>query len=109
MLVVDGGGNLRSAIFGKTAAESAKRNGWRGVIIQGAIRDAKAIGQVGIGCRALGTYPTRGRATSGSKGSTLTIAGMQFAPQMWVYADEVRGVSGKVHLDQDPHFHCRMV
>lgn len=80
---------MHSAIFGKTAATTAKQNGWKGVIVHGVIREAKSVGMTMVGCKALGTYPTLGRATSGSKGSTLSIAGMQFSPGMWVYADQV--------------------
>jgi len=88
VLVVDGGGNMHSAIFGKTAATTAKQNGWKGVIIHGVIRDAKVVKQTQIGCKAMGSNPTRGRATTGSKGSAINIAGMQFTPGMWVYVDE---------------------
>jgi regulator of ribonuclease activity A len=90
VLVVDGGGNLNSAIFGKTAATSAKQNGWRGVIVNGAIREAKHVAETSIGCKALGANPNRGKATTGSKGTALTIGGMQIASGMWIYADKVR-------------------
>ena len=91
VLVVDGGGNVNIAIFGKTAAASAKQNGWNGVIIHGSIRDAKQVGQTAIGCKALGTNPNRGGATSGSKGSPLVIFDMPISTGMWVYADKVSG------------------
>ena len=91
VLVVDGGGNINVAIFTKVAAASARQNGWKGVIIHGAIRDAKQVGETPIGCKAMGTNPNRGRATSGSKGSALNISGMPIATGMWIYADKVSG------------------
>lgn len=89
VLVVDGGGNLNVAIFNKNAATSARQNGWKGVIIHGAIRDAKEVGGAAIGCKAMGTNPNKGRATTGSKGSALNIAGMPITTGTWVYADKV--------------------
>ena len=91
VLVVDGGGLMNVAIFTKVAAASARQNGWKGVIIHGAIRDAKQVGETPIGCKAMGTNPNRGRATSGSKGSALNISGMPITTGMWIYADKVGG------------------
>ena len=96
VLVVDGGGNMHSAVFGKTAATYAKNNGWKGVIIQGVLREARDVQNIQIGVKALGAYPVRGKATSGSKGSALTIAGMQISPGMYVFADKVRRNQGMV-------------
>src|SRR5258708_1414039 len=39
VLVVDGGGSLRTALVGDMIAGAALRNGWAGVIIWGAVRD----------------------------------------------------------------------
>jgi regulator of ribonuclease activity A len=89
VLVVDGGGSMNVAIFSKVAAASARQNGWKGVVIHGAIRDAKQVGETPIGCKAMGTNPNRGRATSGSKGSALNIFGMPITTGMWIYADKV--------------------
>jgi regulator of ribonuclease activity A len=89
VLVVDGGANLSVGIYGKVAAMAAKQNGWKGVIIHGAIRETKAVGETAVGCKAMGTNPNRGRATTGSKGSALNIAGMQITSGMWIYADKV--------------------
>ncbi|KAI2492192.1 hypothetical protein MHU86_22349 [Fragilaria crotonensis] len=88
VLVVDGGGSMNVAIFSKVAAASARQNGWKGVVIHGAIRDAKQVGETPIGCKAMGTNPNRGRATSGSKGSALNIFGMPINTGMWIYADK---------------------
>jgi regulator of ribonuclease activity A len=89
VLVVDGGGNVNSAIFTKVAAASAKQNGWKGVVIHGAIRDSKQIASTAIGCKAMGTNPNRGRGTTGSKGLSLNIAGLPVTTGMWIYCDKV--------------------
>lgn len=43
VLVVDGGGSLRRALFGDNIAALAVQNGWAGVIIYGAIRDSEQV------------------------------------------------------------------
>lgn len=90
VLVIDGGGNVHSAILTKKALENAKASGWKGVIVHGAVQNAHDLQSIGVGVKALGTYPSKGKATSGSKGNILNIAGMQFGPNMWVYCDKVR-------------------
>jgi len=88
VLIVDGGANLNVGVYGKVAAQAAKQNGWKGVVIHGAIRETKTILETAIGCKAMGTNPNRGRATTGSKGVALNIAGMQITSGMWIYADK---------------------
>src|SRR6266849_6220516 len=57
VLVVDGGGSLRSALLGDVMAGLASKNGWEGVVIHGAVRDLSAIDEVDIGVKALGSNP----------------------------------------------------
>ena len=44
VLVVDGGGSLRSALVGGNLAALALRNGWTGIVVHGCVRD---IGELG--------------------------------------------------------------
>mmetsp|Transcript_7649 Transcript_7649/g.10899 ORF Transcript_7649/g.10899 Transcript_7649/m.10899 type:complete len:501 (+) Transcript_7649:213-1715(+) len=88
VLVVDGGGNLRSAILDGIGASTAQRNGWAGIIVNGAIRNADTIATTPIGVKALGTNPIKGTATQGNKGSTVTIGGLQLSSGMWLHADK---------------------
>src|SRR5437879_1312180 len=53
VLVVDGGGSLRTALLGDMIAASAQKNGWAGVILFGAVRDTVALGQIDLGIKAL--------------------------------------------------------
>src|SRR3569833_3272687 len=43
VLVVDGGASLSSALVGELMAGMAQKNGWAGLVIWGAIRDAVAL------------------------------------------------------------------
>ena len=88
VLVVDAGGDLRSAIFDANMAQTAHRNGWSGVVVNGAIRNASQIASIPIGVKAVGTNPVRGQASSGQQGAALTIGGLQIHPGFWIYADK---------------------
>jgi regulator of ribonuclease activity A len=43
VLVVDGGGSLRSALLGGNLARLALERGWSGVVVHGAVRDAEEL------------------------------------------------------------------
>mmetsp|Transcript_25798 Transcript_25798/g.53886 ORF Transcript_25798/g.53886 Transcript_25798/m.53886 type:complete len:400 (+) Transcript_25798:287-1486(+) len=90
VLVIDAGG-LRSgmgAVFDGDMANAAVRNGWKGVIVNGAIRNAAQLSRMTtFGVKALGTSPKKGNAAMGQKGVAVTIGNSQLQPGWWVYAD----------------------
>lgn len=89
VLVIDGGGSLARALFGDVMAEVASRNGWAGLVINGAIRDGVEIDQMDIGVKALGTVPRRGERTGeGAVDVPVTFGGITFTPGQRVVADE---------------------
>lgn len=57
MLVVDGGSSLRSALMGDMIARAAERNGWAGVVINGAVRDVAELATLSLGIKALAPTP----------------------------------------------------
>ena len=89
VLVVDGGGSLRCALLGGRLAHLAHTNGWCGVLVNGAVRDAAELNQVPVGVRALATVPRRSEKNgTGARGGTVVFAGATFRPQMYLYADD---------------------
>src|SRR3954465_2139727 len=54
VLVVDGGGSLRCSLLGGNLAVAAAQNGWRGVVINGCVRevDELAAQLIGVGAPA---------------------------------------------------------
>ena len=89
VLVVDGGGSLRCALLGGRLAYLAVTNGWSGLVINGAVRDAAELNQVPIGIRALNTVPRRSEKNgAGERGGTLLFAGATFGRHMHLYADD---------------------
>lgn len=88
VLVVDGGGSLRCALLGDRLGELAVKNGWAGLVIYGAIRDAAEIAKLPLGVKALNTYPLKSRKRGlGDKNLPVRFGEVTFTPDEWLYAD----------------------
>jgi regulator of ribonuclease activity A len=89
VLVVDGGGSLRTALVGDVIAGLAVSNGWAGLILWGAVRDSAALATLPLGIKALGTNPWTSRKDgAGQLDAPLSFGDVTFAPGKWVYSDE---------------------
>ena len=89
VLVVDGAASTRVALMGDMLAEFAFKNGWAGVVINGCIRDSRAISEIDVGVKAIGTQPVKSRKDfDGDKGVSVSFAGVEFVPGHWIYCDE---------------------
>jgi regulator of ribonuclease activity A len=74
--------------MGDRLAGIGVRNGWRGVVINGAIRDSVGIDALEIGVRALGTTARRGWISGpSSQGKPVSFGGLTAASGDWIYAD----------------------
>ena len=88
VLVVDGGGSLRSALVGGNLAGLAADNGWAGIVVFGAVRDLDEIEGCEVGVRALSLHPQRSaRKGAGDSNVKVMIAGVAVEPGYWIYAD----------------------
>ncbi len=88
VLVIDGGGSLRCALFGGNLAALAAENGWAGVVVHGCIRDTGELAAAAIGVKALAAHPKRSARTgAGEADIAVTFAGVTFTPGEWLYAD----------------------
>ena len=89
VLVVDGGGSLRRALVGGNLAAAGTRNGWAGIVVDGAVRDVAELSACDIGIRALALIPMptvkRGQ---GLADVPVEIQGVIVRPGEWLYADE---------------------
>lgn len=89
VLVIDGGGSLECALVGDILAGLGAENGWKGIVVNGCIRDAAAIAALKIGIRALNTHPLKsGKRGTGQENLPVTFAGVTFRPGDYLYADE---------------------
>ena len=88
VLVIDGRASMRCALLGDLLAAKAVKNGWQGVIVNGCIRDSAAIGKMDLGVKAIATHPRKTiKSGAGKRDVTVNIAGEDFIPGAYVYAD----------------------
>ena len=89
VLVVDGAGSLDSALMGDMIAAAAVKNGWAGVVINGAIRDRVALAQTELGIKALGSNPRKSAKDSvGAVDVVVDFGGVVFRPGATLWSDE---------------------
>jgi len=88
VLVVDGGGSVRSALVGGNLAALAARNGWRGLVVHGAVRDAGELGAASVGIKALALSPRKSaKSGAGERGVPVSFAGVTYTPGHYLWAD----------------------
>ncbi|HET7427569.1 MAG TPA: ribonuclease E activity regulator RraA [Gemmatimonadales bacterium] len=88
VLVVDGGGSLRTALVGGNLAALAHKNGWAGMLVHGCIRDAAELAATQVGIKALAAVPRRSaKDGAGARDVEVRFAGVTFVPGHWLYAD----------------------
>ena len=97
VLVVDGGGSLRRALLGDQLAELAVANGWQGVLVNGCVRDVRALATLDLGVQALASHPCKTEKRGiGEVDVVVEFAGVVFTPGAWLYAD-ANGVIVSAH------------
>ena len=89
VLLIDGDGSLHTALVGDVIAELARSNGWAGLIVNGAVRDAAALRGIDIGIKALGTNPRKSTKTgAGERDVEITLGGVTFVPGQVAHSDD---------------------
>lgn len=89
VLVVDGGGSLESALVGDLIGAAAVANGWAGVVVNGAVRDVVALGELPLGLFALGSNPRKSAKDGvGDRDVPVAFGGVEFVPGATLWADE---------------------
>ncbi len=89
VLVIDGAASLRCALVGDLMAGAAQKNGWSGLVIWGAIRDAVALAGLDVGIKALGSNPWKSSKNgTGQVDVPVSFGGVEFRPGSWLYSDE---------------------
>lgn len=89
VLVIDGDGSLHTALVGDVIADLGRSNGWSGLIINGAVRDASTLRTLDIGIKALGTNPRKSTKTgTGERDVPVEFGGVTFTPGDVAYSDD---------------------
>jgi regulator of ribonuclease activity A len=89
VLVIDGEASLHTALVGDVIAELARSNGWAGLVVHGAVRDAAALRELDLGIKALGTNPRKsGKTGAGERDVAVSFGGVTFVPGDIAYCDD---------------------
>jgi len=89
VLVIDGDGSVHTALVGDVIAELGRSNGWSGLIVNGAVRDAATLRTLDIGVKALGTNPRKSTKTGeGVRDAAVEFGGVVFVPGHIAYSDD---------------------
>lgn len=89
VLVIDGQGELNTALWGATTTLCARRNGLAGVVIDGAIRDVALVRRDRFPVFARAVVPNAGGAEySGEINVAVQCGGVVVNPGDWVVGDE---------------------
>lgn len=89
VLVIDGDGSVHTALVGDVIAELARSNGWAGLIVNGAVRDAATLRTLDIGIKALGTNPRKSTKTGdGQRDTPVEFGGVTFTPGETLHSDD---------------------
>ena len=87
--MIDGDGSLHCALVGDLIAGLCADNGWAGLIVHGAVRDAAALRGIDLGIKALGTNPRKSSKTgAGERDVTVSFGGVEFVPGDIAYSDD---------------------
>lgn len=99
VLVVDGGGSLRTAMVGGKLGDLAARNGWAGVVVDGCVRDVTELAAADVGIRALASCPMPpAKRGEGRRDVPVRVQGVPVRPGEWLLAD----ADGVIVLDRAP-------
>jgi 3-hexulose-6-phosphate synthase/6-phospho-3-hexuloisomerase len=89
VLVIDGHGDLNTALWGELTTYSAQGKGLAGVVIDGALRDARAVARCEFPVFARAVVPNAGGAEYlGEINGTVSCAGQVVRPGDWIVGDE---------------------
>lgn len=100
VLVADARGSLRCATIGDRLAEIAQRNGWAGIVVEGAVRDVAALRKLDLGIRALGSTPRRNLKLGGGESDVpVALGGVVISPGDQLWSDEDGIVVAPVGFD----------
>ncbi|MBK0867072.1 MAG: ribonuclease E activity regulator RraA [Saccharopolyspora sp.] len=89
VLVIDGASSVHTALIGDLIAELGRSNGWSGVVINGAVRDAAVLAEMEFGVKALGSNPRKSSKNGdGTVDEVVELGGVRFVPGEYLVSDQ---------------------
>jgi len=99
VLVVSGKKSNKCALLGDNIALMAQKNGWKGIIIDGYVRDVEILSGLKIGVMALGACPRKSKKENkGIIGNPIKINDVLIRSNEWLYADQNGIIISKTEL-----------
>ena len=89
VIVINHAGDKLCSMVGDQIAQKAFLNNWRGIFVNGHIRDIEVIKDISIGVYAKNAYPmkTDKSVGIGTKDKDITIGAMTISSGNWIYVD----------------------
>ena len=102
VLLIDGGGSSRRALFDASSAQVAIDNDWEGVVIYGSVREVDSLAELDIGVLAVAAIPVNAECeSSGEVDLPVNFGGVTFLPEDHLYADSTGVILSPEPLDLD--------
>ncbi len=102
VLLIDGGGSSRRALFDASSTQVAIDNDWEGVVIYGSVREVDSLAELDIGVLAVAAIPVNAECESvGEVDLPVNFGGVTFLPEDHLYADSTGIILSPEPLDLD--------
>lgn len=102
VLLIDGGGSSRRALFDASSAQVAIDNDWEGVVIYGSVREVDSLAELDVGVLAVAAIPVNAECESiGEVDVPVNFGGVTFLPEDHLYADSTGVILSPEPLDLD--------
>ncbi|GFD68879.1 regulator of ribonuclease activity A [Alteromonas sp. KUL156] len=102
VLLIDGGGSSRRALFDASSAQVAIDNDWEGVVIYGSVREVDSLAELDLGVLAVAAIPVNAECEStGEVDVPVNFGGVTFLPEDHLYADSTGVILSPEPLDLD--------
>ena len=102
VLLIDGGGSLRRALFDAESAQLAVENNWEGIVCYGCVREVDSLSDFDLGILAVNSIPVNADSQgTGDIDVPVNFGGVTFLPEDHLYADSTGVILSPEPLDID--------
>ena len=89
VLVIDASGVTHASMIGDQIAESAVKNNWAGIVVNGCVRDVEELMDLPIGIFAKGVVPQKtNKKNHGFEDVLISFGSVVMTSGKWIYIDQ---------------------